>query len=170
MLEKTMTALSEWLLNHHERWSPFLPSFYYPYRFTGGRIFLDITESRMMLARAIGRYEPNKHHAFQHFLRPGDYCIDVGANKGDFSLLAAKLVGPEGQVLTFEPESHNCRWIRKSIRINGYCNINLFEIALSHENGNAQLHLGEKSGWHSLVSGQAGRGQGVIMSNYMSIY
>jgi len=161
-IQQMWATLTNELLKHHDRWSRLVPSFYYPYRFSGGKIYLDITESPMMLSRALGRYEPDKHQAFQHFLRSGDSFIDVGVNKGDFSLLAAKLVGKEGRVLAFEPEPSNCRWIRKSIHANGYSNITLFEMALSDENGEAQLNLGAKSGWHTLIPGQKGRGRGVI--------
>ena len=40
-------------------------------------------------------------------LSPGDTFIDVGANWGQLTVLAAALVGPEGRVLAFEP---NRRW------------------------------------------------------------
>ena len=43
------------LLRTHGVWSKLVPAFFYPYRFAGGRIYLDITESRMMLARVLGR-------------------------------------------------------------------------------------------------------------------
>lgn len=130
-------------------------SFYYPYPVPGGRMFLDITESPMMLARALGDYEVVKHRAIAAWLRPGQTMLDVGANKGDFTLLAARIVGPAGYVLAFEPEPDNCRWLRKSIAINGYTQLALVEAALSDENGETRLYLGGKSGWHSLEPGQS---------------
>ena len=139
-----------------------MPSFYYPYKFSGGRIYLDITESSMMFQRAIGRYEVEKHKALETFLKPGNTFIDVGANKGDFSLLAAKLIGTDGRVLAFEPEPTNCKWIIKSIIKNGYKNITLYDIALSDQNGQVELFLGEKSGWHTIVKGQKCHDGGVI--------
>jgi FkbM family methyltransferase len=159
---KAKMVFAEWLLKHHDSWARFIPSFYFPYRVPGGDIYLDISESQMMLARAMGRYEPEKHAAFKHFLREKDCFVDVGVNKGDFTLLAAKLVGEEGRVLAFEPEPSNCHWINKSARRNGYTNVMLFEMALSDENGTAELHLGSKSGWHTLIPGQKNRAEGVI--------
>jgi FkbM family methyltransferase len=140
------------LLKTHRIWSRLLPRFYYPYRFAGGRIYLDIGESRAMLARVLGRYERAKHQAIEALLPPGGTFIDVGVNKGDFSLLAARIVGDAGRVIAFEPEPTNCHWIRKSIALNGYRNIELHQLALSDCNGEAQLYIGAKSGWHSLVS------------------
>jgi FkbM family methyltransferase len=150
------------LLKTYPVWSRAIPSFYYPYKFEGGRIYLNIKESRMMLQRALGRYELSKHDAFKRFLRPGATFIDVGCNKGDFSLLASRLVGPQGRVLSFEPHPENCRWIRKSIAKNQYDNINLYPLALSDANGVAQLHLGEKSGFHTLLAGKPRREKGTL--------
>ena len=139
-----------------------LPGFYLPYRIAGGRIFLDITESPMMLARILGRYEVSKHRAILSMLNPESTFIDVGGNKGDFSLLAAKIVGGKGRVLAFEPEPENCRWMRKSIELNGYKNIQLYEVALADRIGHAQLHLGEGSGFHSIISGLKNRDRGAV--------
>jgi FkbM family methyltransferase len=48
------------------------------------------------------------------------------------------------------------------VELNGYQNIVRFESALSDVDGDAQLHLGKKSGWHSLVSGLPDRLEGII--------
>jgi len=125
-------------------------------------IYLNIKESPMMLARAMGLYERNKVKAMRSFLKPGMTFIDVGANKGDFSLLAASLVGDRGEVLTFEPEPENCKWIRRSIELNGYRNVRLYEVALGDTQGQAQLYLGEKSGWHTLLPSQPFRNVATI--------
>jgi len=150
------------LLKTYPLWSSVMPGFYYPYKFEGGRVYLNIKESRMMLMRALGCYEESKHLAFKQFLHPGATFVDVGCNKGDFTLLASRLVGPQGRVLSFEPHPENCRWIRKSIAKNEYSNISLYEMALSDSNGTAQLHIGEKSGFHTLLAGQPQREHGII--------
>jgi len=116
----------------------------------------------MMLQRALDSYEPSKCQALKEFLRAGETFIDVGCNKGDFSLLASRLVGPQGRVLAFEPHPENCRWIRKSIAKNDYRNIDLYEFALSDANGATQLHLGEKSGTHTLRAGRLQREKGTL--------
>ena len=40
---------------------------------------------------------------YEAVIRPGDYCYDVGANVGDVSLFLARLAGPSGKVIAFEP-------------------------------------------------------------------
>lgn len=135
---------------------------YKKYVVHGYQIYLNISESIMMYARALERFEPAKFAFLKRFLKPGMVFVDVGANKGDFSLLAAKHVGPEGKVIAFEPEPGNCSWIRKSIGANGFRNIVLMEKALSDRTGAANLYLGKKSGWHTLKEGMENRGEGVI--------
>jgi len=147
----------------HPKLAPLLPNSYRAYSLRGGKLFLRLRESPQMLARALGIYECDKTEAIISLLRPGMTFVDVGVNKGDFSILGSTLVGQSGKVLCFEPEPENCYWIRRSIELNGYTNISLFELALSDVNGDAQLYLGRKSGWHTLIPCQAGCDAGIIM-------
>ena len=48
----------------------------------------------------------------------GDWVIDIGANIGTFSLLAAKQVGPFGRVFAFEANPRSSRLMAKSLIIN----------------------------------------------------
>jgi FkbM family methyltransferase len=129
---------------------------YRKYRAHGSYIYLDIGESTMMLRRVMQIYEVAKHRFLADNLERGMVFVDVGANKGDFSLLAQRLVGEGGLVIAVEPEPENCHWIKESIAANGYHGIRLVEAALTDGEGEATLYLGEKSGWHTLSPGQAG--------------
>ena len=124
---------------------------YRPYPFAGGLIYLDVDESPAMRRRAEGRYEPERVAALQRLLAPGMTFVDAGSNKGDYALIAARVMKDQGRVLAFEPAPDNCRWVRASIELNGYRSISLFELALSDAEGRVPLYLGEWSGWHSLV-------------------
>lgn len=139
-----------------------VPSKHRPYKFSGGRIYIDITESPMMLARVIGRYEVQKHKALDTYLKPGGTFVDVGVNKGDFSLRAARIVGDAGKVMAFEPAPDNCEWIRRSIGLNDYGNIRLHEMALSDADGSATLFISNTSGWHSLAEERKAAARGEI--------
>lgn len=50
-----------------------------------------------------GHHEPATARIIAHLLGPGDTFIDVGANSGFFTLLAASRVGPTGRVYAFDP-------------------------------------------------------------------
>src|SRR4051794_1920829 len=48
-------------------------------------------------------YEGPEVRFMSRWVRPGDTVVDVGAHVGLFTLHAARLVGPVGRVLAFEP-------------------------------------------------------------------
>jgi FkbM family methyltransferase len=62
--------------------------------------FLDDDDFRAMLTES---YDIILSEIFRKTLRPGDIVIDVGANVGYVSALAASYVGPSGEVHGFEP-------------------------------------------------------------------
>jgi len=132
------------------RMSFLIPDKYFLINYYGGKIYLNLKESYMMIERALGVYEYWKTHLFINLIKPGMIAVDVGANKGYFSLLFAKLMGDKGKVLSFEPDPNNCFWIEKSINANKYTSIKLYQIALSNKDGEATFYPGKKSGWGSL--------------------
>lgn len=106
----------------------------------------------MMLARALGIYEHAKVQAIRDFVEPAATFIDIGANKGDFTILAASIVGPSGKVIAIEPDKDNFTWLNRSIEKNAIANAECHRIALGADNYKGILHLGTKSGLHSLLS------------------
>jgi FkbM family methyltransferase len=63
-------------------------------------------DHRLIMPRCIywfGVWEPLLSSWVEARLRPGDVFVDVGANMGYFSLLAARRVGPSGGVVAIEP-------------------------------------------------------------------
>lgn len=139
------------VLRRHAALRPLLPRKYHAYPGPGGWIYLDLRESPMMLARALRAYERPKVQLLQQVMRPGAVFVDIGGNKGDFSLIAARATSDDARILCFEPEPDNVAWIRRSVARNGYRSIEVVPVALSDVAGTATLHLGEKSGWHTLV-------------------
>ena len=139
------------LLRRHNAIRPVLPRGYHAYPGAGGWINLDVRESPMMLARALRMYEPAKTTALARVLRPGMTFVDVGGNKGDFALLAAKVTRCDARVLCIEPEPENVAWIRKSVQRNRYRGVEVLPVALAERDGEDTLFLGPKSGWHTLI-------------------
>lgn len=116
------------------------------------RLYLNLHESDMMRRRAWGDYESEKTELLRTAIRPGMTVVDIGVNKGYYSLMAASLLQGRGRVLSFEPSPENCEWIQRSIQANGFECISLFEMALSDRQGEAELNLGTTSGNHSIMS------------------
>lgn len=67
-------------------------------------LLLDIRDDTGRLQYFFGEpYEPDVVRLLATHLREGDVFLDVGANLGFFTLLAARLVGQSGRVEAFEP-------------------------------------------------------------------
>jgi FkbM family methyltransferase len=92
--------------------------------------------------RAEGIWEPFETSLVLRLLRPGDVCVDVGANVGYFSVLAASVVGAQGAVFAFEPDPDNYRLLQANVALNDqdHC-ITAIEAALSDATGEGQLFL-----------------------------
>src|SRR5438874_223792 len=50
--------------------------------------------------------------------RPGQTVFDVGAHLGLFSVVMARLVGPTGRVVSFEPTPSIRRILERTVRLN----------------------------------------------------
>lgn len=72
------------------------------------------------------------------YLRSTDTFVDVGANVGIYSLLAARAV-PQGQVLAFEPNPITAERMRTNLRLNGIDNVIVRASAVGSRAGTATL-------------------------------
>lgn len=70
----------------------------------GVQLTMDVTEFTCHRLYFHGEvYEPATVRCLVERLGPGKTFVDVGANHGYFTVLAARLVGPAGRVFAFEP-------------------------------------------------------------------
>jgi FkbM family methyltransferase len=58
--------------------------------------------------------------ALQQYLRPGMTFYDLGANIGFFSLIAARLIGPSGRVVSFEADPEIAARLRENLARNNF--------------------------------------------------
>ncbi len=88
---------------------------------------------------------------FKKVVKEGDIVVDLGANIGYYTLLAARLVGRSGKVYAFEPEPVNYSLLLKNIEINGYDNVIPTQKAISDTTGTVRLFLdNEDTGAHTI--------------------
>ncbi|KAB2901361.1 MAG: FkbM family methyltransferase [Dokdonella sp.] len=78
-------------------------------------------------------YEPYVEAVLRKVLRRGDVFVDVGANVGYFTALAAKLVGPDGRVVAWEPLDKNVQLIYAAAWENGFTNVTVYPFAASSD-------------------------------------
>jgi FkbM family methyltransferase len=72
---------------------------------------------------------------FRSYLEAGDHVIDVGANIGSLSLVAARAVGPSGRVYTIEAHPRTFRFLEGNIALNRAQNVTAFHTALGQKEG-----------------------------------
>ncbi|MCK5270256.1 MAG: FkbM family methyltransferase [Sedimentisphaerales bacterium] len=100
----------------------------YPYDIIGKRIFID------------GLFEKEECRFVTGFLEPGMIFFDIGANLGQYTLLAAQRVGPTGRVHSFEPSGRMYSELQYNVGLNNLSdNCFLNEVAVSEKEGSAQL-------------------------------
>lgn len=97
-----------------------------------------------------GDAEPEVQEALAELIEPGQTIYDVGANIGFFTILCARLVGPQGKVYAFEPIPENVVTLRHNIALNKLTNVIVVEQALSASTGTAEMFVSPWSAFHSL--------------------
>lgn len=99
-----------------------------------------------------GCYEPTLANFIRRTLRPGDIFVDVGANTGHFSLIAAS---QGAEVIAIEASPANCRLFRRNVEANAFePKIRLVNAAAGNENGSIELFDNRFNGmWSTTVPG-----------------
>lgn len=89
-------------------------------------------------------YEPDKQRAFDLFLKPGSTFFDIGANVGLHSYYVTRK-HPDVRVFSFEPLPSNAEYIRETLKINQFSNIEVIEKAMSSRNGEAFFNMSDNN-------------------------
>jgi FkbM family methyltransferase len=111
-----------------------------------------------------GCWEPQVEAVISHSLRPGDTFVDVGANIGYFSLLAADRTGPTGHVYAFEASQKTFDKLRANIQRNGMDSvIDAVHAAVADRDGTLTLYAGpdDNCGMSSLIRNEGGTEENV---------
>ena len=104
-----------------------------------GGWWIRIPDDHVLYHLMRGSYEPLEIRFFRSMLKPGDTALDIGANFGLYTILAAKQVGREGRVLAFEPNPNSLRYLRLNILLNRQSHIEVVPVALSNEEGETEF-------------------------------
>lgn len=91
-------------------------------------------------------YEPHVTAALLPYLLPGSVVVDVGANIGYYTLLAATRVGPTGTVIAFEPSRENCALLQRSLVANRLANVVLVPFAVADLDGAVSYGMDDSNG------------------------
>jgi len=112
------------------------------------------------LARNIYAYGFEKRERIftSRYLRPGDIFVDVGANMGLFTVIAANQVGSRGRVYSFEPVWRTRQWLEENVHLNQFDNVSVQALGLSDTEGQMEILVPNNGydAWSSLATPIAG--------------
>jgi FkbM family methyltransferase len=115
------------------------------FRLDGG--LADCTLNAIVFYRGV--YEPVLASVMQSLVQPGDLCVDIGANAGYFTLLAADRVGPGGRVIAVEASPANVARIRRNVALNDLADrVEVVAAACSDRTGELVFHINESNDMH----------------------
>jgi FkbM family methyltransferase len=89
----------------------------------------------------LGTYEPQETIWVEQWLKPGMTFVDIGANVGYFTALAARRVGSSGRLFAVEPQPHVYRKLRQMIEDNSLSQVTAICAGLSDAPGILPLFL-----------------------------
>jgi FkbM family methyltransferase len=99
-----------------------------------------VNRNDMYVGKALekyGEYSGLEALALRHLVKPGQNVVEVGANIGAHTVALAKAVGPQGQVIAFEPQRACFAFLQAQIALNQITNI----VALNEGVGRERGHL-----------------------------
>jgi FkbM family methyltransferase len=96
------------------------------------KAILDCYDARLL-------YEPDVADVMLNVLRSGDVVVDVGANCGFFTILAAQLVGPTG--IAVEPSPACVTQLRTNLALNALANVRVVDRVATARSGETQFYL-----------------------------
>lgn len=112
---------------------------------------------------------------FKKVLKGGDVVLDLGANIGSYTLTAAKVVGKDGHVFSFEPDGTNFSILQENVKAFKFHNVTLVRKAVTSKTGSIKLYLSDKSkGDHRIYDSRDGRKfvaiEAVCLDDYFKDY
>jgi len=106
-----------------------------------GTFFIDPASHLGITLLRDGEYEPGMVAVLESRLKPGSVFVDVGANEGYLSVIAARLVGPSGRVLAVEPQRRLRAVLERNLSLNHLRNVMLVDSAVSDRVGRVRLFV-----------------------------
>lgn len=97
----------------------------------------------------LGTYSQPLIRLIDTIVRPGDVCVDVGAQKGYITLHLANAVGRMGHVLAFEPDPRAMKVMYGNVRRNNFEQVSLYDCGLGNGDGVCEFALSSQLGWSS---------------------
>ena len=117
-----------------------------PPPFTAARIYASSEGGLRYLRPRMDRVDPELLGLVTEIVRPGNMIWDIGANVGLFSFAAAVAAGPDGRVLSVEPDTVLVRLLRRSVASCAQqAPIEVFPAAVAEKCGVARFYIARRN-------------------------
>jgi FkbM family methyltransferase len=103
-----------------------------------GQMWVDPVSAMGTAIISTRQYEPDFVAVIRANFPAGGVFLDIGANEGVFSIIAAKTAS---RVIAVEPQSRLIPVIQENLRLNGIENVTIVRAAISDQSGTGTLHL-----------------------------
>jgi len=94
------------------------------------------------------KFEPLTTRKVRRYLKRGMVVIDVGAQVGYYTLLAAQCVGPQGRILAVEPAEENLKLLRGNVARARAAQVVIFPFAAGEREVVRKLNITDSSDSH----------------------
>jgi FkbM family methyltransferase len=111
----------------------------------GTDLYLNPNDPVLSSALAFGVYEPWEQELFRDLCLPGFTVVDLGANVGLYTAIAARAVGKTGQVISVEPHAESFSYLQKTIVSNNLSQVRAFNVACGNRSDKVALYLCEEN-------------------------
>lgn len=139
------------------------------------KIKLDIGEWIQQQIYFLDVFDERGINFIKKHLKKGDVFVDVGANIGCYTLIAAKLVGSGGKVFAFEPVGEMHKKLRFNVELNGFKNVTVEKKAVYEKSDVLKLYVSsaENTGMsgifrHDTESGVTEEVDAVALDDYIA--
>jgi FkbM family methyltransferase len=138
------------------------------------KMHLDLDEWVQQHIYFLGYFDSAGISMIKTRLPEGGVFLDIGANVGSYTLIAAEKVGDPGRVFAFEPVSAIFNRLVENINLNGFSNVVAEQKALTNENKFVDLHIADQKNLgmssifhHDTESGQTEQVSAVRLDDYL---
>lgn len=111
----------------------------------GTRLRCDARDLIQRSLMCFGIWEPELTGFLSRRLRPGDLFVDVGANIGYYTVLAARIVGPHGGCVSIEASPTIHRLLERNVALNRLRNVRTINMAASDRCKEVRIYLGAET-------------------------
>jgi FkbM family methyltransferase len=129
----------------------------------GLTLYLNPRDPVLSSALAFGIYENHEADLFRRYCKEGATVVDIGANVGLYTVIAAARVGRAGRVIALEPHLESFQYLEKTIVANGLTQVRSFNLAAGESVRDVPLFLTDDNKADSRIYSSDARRQKVVV-------